>query len=340
LVAPSKQTWVGNLPGLLLCAALGSLAFYLGTLELFDKTLHLGALLLVILMGMAIGSAVRLPAFLNPGISTAQRPIMRLGVALLGFKLVLSELANLGGAALVVIVVSTLGALTFGWWLGKWFGLDHKLSLLLGVGSSICGASAIIAADSVLRGERKHVAASLGVITLFGTLGIIVYPIVGRFLGWDAFHYGLWSGASLHETAQVVAAGQALGDEALKTATVVKLARITLLAPVVFYLAWSLRKHHEEAGEAKVPLVPWFLVGFLACAVINSTHLLSEGATDLIKAAGLWVLCVGMAGVGLHTGFKDLKQAGFKVILVGAIQWIFLAIISLLLAELLIRPAG
>jgi uncharacterized integral membrane protein (TIGR00698 family) len=136
---------------------------------------------------------------------------------------------------------------------------------------------------------------------------------------------------SLHEMAQVVAAGFGFSDEAARIATVVKLTRICLLAPVVFWLAWNMRRHHESAGQAKVSPVPWFLVVFVGFAAINSLGVLPKPWLELIRRADLWLLCVGMAGVGLATGVKDLVAAGVRPLAVATLQWLVLAAISLAL---------
>jgi uncharacterized integral membrane protein (TIGR00698 family) len=258
-------------------------------------------------------------------------------VAGLGFRLSLGEIARIGGPAVVVVVVSTFAALAFGWWVSRRLGLPEKLGLLLGVGGAICGASAVVAADSVVQGDQRDSALSLGVITLLGTVGIVVYPWIGRALGMDDFTYGLWNGASLHEMAQVVAAGAGYSKPAVEVATVVKLARIALLAPVVFGLAWMLRHEHRAAGRAQVSVVPWFLVLFVVFAAANTTGWLPRGVTDALRRADLWLLCVGMAGVGLQTSLADLRAAGLRPVLAGAAQWVFLAAVAYGLARLLVH---
>lgn len=289
---------------------------------------HISALLLVILLGMAWKSLAPVPEAALPGIRVAQRPVLRWAVAGLGFRLSLSELWKIGAPALVVVIVSTLTALVFGWWIARRLGIPEKLGLLLGVGGAICGASAVVAADSVVQAEKRDAALALGIITLLGTVGILIYPLLQRPLALSDFAYGVWDGASLHEMAQVVAAGFAVSDEAARVATVVKLARICLLAPVVLYLGWSLRHQHRAAGKAKVSPVPWFLVLFVVFAIVNSLGVLPKPWIEALKTADLWLLCVGMAGVGLQTGFHDLRSAGMKPILAGTAQWAFLAGVS------------
>ena len=333
---PARET---PLPGLLLCALLASAGFVLAEAGWVRNTLNVSPLLLVILLGIAWKSLAPVPGVALPGIRMAQRPVLRWAVAGLGFRLSIGELWRIGAPALVVVTVSTFATLAFGWWIARRLGVAEKLGLLLGVGSAICGASAVVAADSVVQGEKQDAPVALGVITLLGTIGIVVYPLLAGTLGMSPFLYGVWDGASLHEMAQVVAAGFGVSDEAARVATVVKLARIALLAPVVLYLGWSLRHAHRAAGRARVAPVPWFLALFVAFAVLNSLGRFPAGALDLVRRADLWLLCVGMAGVGLQTGFSDLRAAGLKPVAAGIAQWIFLSALAYALARWLFGRA-
>jgi uncharacterized integral membrane protein (TIGR00698 family) len=348
-----------TLPGLVLSAALASAAFLVADLPWMRDTLHLSALLLVILLGMALRTVLPLPAWAAPGVRLAQRTILRWAVAGLGFRLSLGEIARIGGPALAVVVVGTLVALGFGVWIGRRCGLGAKLATLLAVGGGICGASAVVAADSVIRAEKRDSALALGIITLLGTVGIVAYPWIGRAAGMGDFLYGVWDGASLHEMAQVVAAGAGFSREATAIATVVKLARITLLAPVVFFLAYGVRRAAFAVEEAEdgtagnaaahtpgsrpaavrpnVPLVPWFLVLFVAFAALNSTGWLDPALVKQVQRADLWLLCVGMAGVGLQTSFADMGRAGWAPIAAGALTWFVLAGVAYALAYAFIR---
>ncbi len=326
------------LPGLALCGAIAALAFALAGLPPIQDGLHLSPLLLVILLGMLWRSTLRVPLWAGEGIRAAQRPVLRWAVAGLGFRLSLLELARIGVPALAVVVVSTALALAFGVWIARRLGVSEKLALLLGVGGAICGASAVVAADTVVRGDKRDAPLALGVITLLGTVGIVAYPPLGRGAGMSDFLYGVWDGASLHEMAQVVAAGFGVSDEAARVATVVKLARICLLAPIVLGLGVWLRRRAREVGQAHVAVVPWFLAAFLVFAAVNSSGLVAEPVLAALRRADLWLLCLGMAGVGLQTGFRDLREAGWRPVAAGAAQWVVLAAVSYLLARLLCGP--
>ena len=326
MTAPTSAAWIKPISGLALCLALAAAAMYGSQWHFFKETLHWGPLLLVIVAGMAVRSLWKFPAVFEPGVALAQKPVMRLAVAGLGFRLSLPELAKIGIPSLVVVLTTTVGALAFGWWIARKLGIGEKLGLLLGVGGAICGASAVVAADTVVQGEKRDSAYALGIITFLGTIGILFYPWLGRQFAMSEFFYGVWNGATLHEMAQVVAAGANFGPEALKIATVVKLARICLLAPVVFYLAWDFRRRQVSVGDAKVPLVPWFLVVFMILVLVTSFANLPKDVLEWLRGADLWLLCIGMAGVGLQTGFRDLKAAGWRPILAGSLQWLVLAL--------------
>jgi uncharacterized integral membrane protein (TIGR00698 family) len=325
-------------PGLVVSAMLATIAFLLADQPFFRDTLHLSALLLVILVGMALRTIMHVPEWAAPGVRMAQRPVLRWAVAGLGFRLSLGEILKIGAPALVVVVTSVFTALLLGWWVGRRLGLNDKLATLLAVGGGICGASAVVAADSVVQAEKSDSALAVGIITLLGTIGIIVYPWIGRAAAMDTFRFGLWDGASLHEMAQVVAAASGFAKESTAAATVVKLVRICLLAPVVFFLAWRMRAvTHVEAGRPQVSAVPWFLLVFVLFAAVNTTGWLPKDWVHFIQQGDVWLLCVGMAGVGLQTSFHDLGRAGFAPIAAGVAQWIVLAGVSYALAVLIVR---
>ena len=335
----ARWSWI---PGVLVATALAAVALELAALPLFHDQLHFGALLLVILIGMLWRMVLPVPQWAIPGIEMAKKPILRWAVAGLGLRLTISEILAIGAPALIIVSISTLVALVAGWWLAKRFGLHRDLGSLLGVGGAICGASAIVAADTVVQARKQDSAMAIGVITLLGTIGILLFPELGWLFQLSDFDFGVWAGASLQETAQVVAAGDSYSPESKEVATVVKLVRICWLAPIVFYLGREVTKRaHAESDSAtrkKVPLVPWFLVMFVVFAVISSLEILPEsGAMSLAsaKTAVKWLMCIGMAGVGLQTNLLDLARTGLRPVMVGAMQWVVLGGTALALIFLL-----
>lgn len=326
-----------SLPGLLVCLALALIAVWLADVPWIKQNLRFSPLLIVILLGIVVASVAKLPRVFDEGVKVAQKPVLRWAVAGLGFKLSLPELIKIGGPSLIVVLLGTAACLAFGWWLGVKMGLNEKLSILLGVGTAVCGASAVVAADTVVQADGEDAAVSLGVITLWGTVGIFLFPVIGKLLGLTAFPFGVWIGASLQEMAQVVAGAEGFSEAAVKVATVVKLARICLLAPIVFFLVWWLRKKWGKTGDAQVAAVPWFLVAFVVFAALNSIAPqigLSKQTVDLLLKVDVILMSVGMAGVGLKTGFRDLKKAGWKPVLLGLGNWVFLSALTLLLIKI------
>lgn len=334
---PTVEKVVKTLPGLALCLALALVAVFVADVPWVKQNLRFSPLLIVILLGIVVASVAKLPKIFDEGVKLAQKPVLRWAVAGLGFKLSLPELVKIGGPSLLVVVVGTVACLAFGWWLGVRLGLNERLSILLGVGTAVCGASAVVAADTVVQADGEDAAVSLGVITLWGTVGIFLFPVLGKLMAMAPFPYGVWAGASLQEMAQVVAGAEGFGEPAVKVATVVKLARICLLAPIVFFLVWWLRKKWGKTGDAQVAAVPWFLVAFVVFAGLNSIAPqigLSKSTVDLLLKIDVILLSVGMAGVGLKTGFRDLKKAGWKPVLIGLGSWAFLSVLTLVLIKL------
>jgi uncharacterized integral membrane protein (TIGR00698 family) len=327
-----------NLPGLALCLVLALASIALAEIAWVRETLRLSPLLIVILLGMAVGTLWRLPQSADEGVRTAQKPLLRWAVAGLGLKLSIPKLIEIGGPALAVVTVATLGSMAFGWWLAVRLGAGEKLAMLLSVGTSVCGASAVVAADSVVQAEGEEAAVSLGTITLWGTVGIFAMPWIAHALGMSEFAYGVWAGATLQEMAQVVAGAEGFSQGSVAVATVVKLARICWLAPIVFFLAWWLNRRGARTGEARVQAVPWFLVAFLVLAGFNSVAP-SLGVPEALLAQAnrfvLVLLSVGMAGVGLKTNLRDLKRAGWLPVSLGLAQMAFLAALALGLAAVL-----
>lgn len=327
-----KSVW----PGLLLVVGIAWLATVIAELGFIKNSVGFSSLLIAILVGILVASVYHLPEFFKPGIGVAQKPILRWAVAGLGFRLMLSELMALGWQTLLIVIVAVSTGFFSLLILAKLFGLNQKLGFLLATGGSICGASAIAAADTVVQSEGKDAAIGLGIVTLFGTVGIFLFPWLREFAGWSDMAYGVLCGSTLHETAQVVAAASSGSEHVVEIATVVKLARIVFLAPIVFGLGVWLSKSSDQR-TAKVPLVPWFLVLFLIFAIVNSfaDPAMMGAAKEWINPVVKFLLVTGMAGIGLQTGFKDIKNAGWKAVAASLFQWIFMILVTLGMISLL-----
>ena len=329
---PLAQRLRGLAPGLAFCFAVAALAI------LVRRATGLAALNPVV-VALAIGIGWRAamgptPA-LKAGVAYAVRPVLRAAIVLLGLQVTLGMLWALGLGALALALVVVAATLPFTIWLGALLGVDRALAQLIGTGTAICGASAIVAANQVARGRDEDVAYALAVITLCGTAALLVFPALAGPLGLTAQEYGLWSGAAIHEVVQAVGAAAAGGPEAAQTGTVMKLARVFLLAPTVLALGWWVaRQAGGTAGEVKAP-VPWFAFGFLGLVLLGSTGLVPAEAVDLSRFLVPLMLAASVAALGFSTDLRALKARGVAPLMLGVASTLFITILALVGVKLI-----
>lgn len=292
----------------------------------------LSPLMLAILLGMLYGNLLGKPAWAAAGLSYCLKAPLRAGIVLLGLQLTLGDIAGIGAAGLGLLAAAVASTYLVTVWLGRWLGVGAGLSVLIAAGTSICGASAVVAANTVAREPDESVAYALATVTLFGTIAMFAYPLLGALWAMDPATYGLWTGASVHEVAQVVAAGFARGDPSGEVATISKLARVLMLAPLILTLGWwwQRRAHrHSDGPSAEVP-IPWFVFGFLGMVLLASSGLLPTG----IREIGAWLtqllLALALAAVGLETQLGRLIAQGWRPLALGALATVFIAGTTLL----------
>lgn len=317
------------LPGLALTGVLAALAFalrHVPGIGLF------GPMILAIAAGAAWKNLVGVPATASAGIGFAMRRLLRLAIVLLGLQLTLHQVIGIGLGGLAVLVATVLASFAFTLWLGGVLGVQRGLTQLIAAGTSICGASAVMAANTVARSDEADVAYAIACITLFGSMAMFGLPLLAPALGLDAGGYGLWVGASVHEVGQAVAAGFQQGPAAGELATVVKLGRVLLLAPVVLLLAWACRRRPSSpaGGDAARAPVPWFVFGFLALVACNSLIGLPEPARQAVGTLTMVLLAMAMAALGLVMDVGQLRARGWRPLLLGLLAWLFIAGFSLL----------
>ena len=316
------------LPGVLLCAVLALLAVGLRDAS---GLAALSPVVVALLAGIGLRAALGPLATLTPGIAFAVRPLLRAAIVLLGLQVTLGEVLGLGLGALMLAVLSVGLTIPLALWLGARLGVEPGLAALLGSGTGICGASAIVAANQVVRAREEDVTYALAVITLCGTAGLVLLPVLGASLGLDAVQQGLWAGAALHEVVQAVGAAAASGPEAAQSGTVMKLARVMLLAPAVLALGWWLARGAGAVGPAggRVP-VPWFAFGFLGMVVVASGGAVPLAVADASRQAVPVMLAASVAALGLSTDLRALRARGIAPVLLGIALTVLLAAVALL----------
>ncbi|WP_026685630.1 YeiH family protein [Azovibrio restrictus] len=321
------------LPGLSLILAVGLAATLLATGTSLSQQ-GFGPLSLAILVGALLGNLLpRLQAPGNqPGLRLAQRQFLRLGVALSGFNLSLQQLLQVGGSGLLadlLVVGSTLG---LGYFLGtRWLGLDRETALLTSAGSAICGAAAVVATVPVLRLEEaraaEKTAVAVATVVLFGTLAMLLYPLLARWVWLDHPGFGIYVGSTVHEVAQVVAIGHSLGEQVARDGMVVKMLRVLLLIPFLLFLSALPGRQGRETGRPAIT-IPWFALGFIACVGLNSLALLPPAGVELLRQLAALLLTGAMAALGLETTWARMRRAGPRPLLLGALLFLHLVLVG------------
>lgn len=314
-----------RLPGVVAVAIVAAVA--LGVAELGSS---LSPLVVGVLLGALIANVVTIPEALAPGIGFCARSVLRFGIVLLGLRLSLGDLADLGATGLLVVTcvvtVTFFGTI----WLARWIGVGRDLGLLVATGYSICGASAIAAVDGVIAADEEETAYAITLVTLCGSLSIIVLPLIAEMVGLEGVDYGTWVGGAVHDVGQVVAAATAQGNVALEAATVVKLSRVVLLAPLVALI--SLSRRSELAARAagtegvrRPPVLPLFVVGFLAAIVLRSTGWLSDDVLSFAGDVEKVALTVALVALGAGVNVSKMRRLGGRPLALGLASWVLVA---------------
>lgn len=312
-------------PGLLLALAVAAVATPLGRLVPV-----LGGPVLAIVLGVGVGLLVRPGARLRPGLAVASRPVLQVAIVLFGATLSLQQVATVGLGSLPVMLGTLAVALGGAWVLGRALGVRGDTQVLIGVGTGVCGASAIAATTAVLRPREHEVAYALGTIVVFNVVAVLAFPPLGHALGMDAQAFGLWAGTAVNDTSSVVAAASAFDADAGPYATVVKLTRSLTLVPIVLVLAvWAGRR---RGGPERIPwtrVVPWFLVAFVAASALDTLGGVPAAWHAGITTAATFLVTTALAGIGLALRPRDLRRAGVRPLLLGAVLWVLVAASSL-----------
>lgn len=326
------ETALTCVPGLIFLGALVGLAFLLRTFSVFAI---LSPMILATILGMLFRNIAEVPAWTKPGIAFGLRRLLRLGIVLLGLQLGASQIVQVGLSGVVIIAIVVASTFAFTKWLGARLAVDEKLAELIGAGTSICGASAIIATNTVTRGADEDVTYAMACITVLGSCAMFIYPLLAISLHLSPERFGLWAGSSIHEVAQVIGAAFQDGPEAGQAGTVAKLTRVLMLAPFVMTLGFigSLRSRKGEALERNAPPVPWFLLGFLFFVILNSFIVIPASFMTVIVAITTILLSMALAAMGLETDFRKLQLKGFRPFCLAVASWLFIASVSLALLE-------
>lgn len=315
------------LPGVLAALAVAAVATPLGRLVPV-----VGAPVFALAVGAAAAALLGERPALRPGVAFASRTVLQGAIVVLGASLSLTRVASVGASSLPVMLGSLAAALGVAALAGRLLRIAPTVRTLVGVGTGICGASAIAAVSGVVGAADAEVAYAVSTIFAFNVVAVVLFPLLGHALGLGTHAYGLWAGTAVNDTSSVVAAAYAYGHAAGAYAVIVKLTRTTMIIPIVLVLAFArLRRTGERSERSLRRVVPWFLLWFVLAAALNTSGVVSPALAHDASNAGVALITVALAGVGLSTRFAAVREAGFRPLLLGALVWAAVAASSLAL---------
>lgn len=335
------ETRVSMLHGILLIALFACAAFYIGEAQIL-KDISFSPMIIGIILGMLYANSLRnnLPETWVPGIQFCSKKILRIGIILYGFRLTFQDIVNVGVAGIVIDAIIVVVTILGGIWLGRLLKMDRDTALLTSVGSGICGAAAVLGAESTIRTQPYKTAVAVATVVIFGTISMFLYPVAYR-SGWldlTPQEMGIYCGSTLHEVAHAVGAGNAMGTEISNVSIIVKMIRVMLLVPVLLVLGfWVARRGSKDgaAAEKGKVSIPWFAVGFLAVIGFNSLNLLPTVFVDAINYFDTFLLTMAMAALGAETSIDKFKKAGAKPFVLAFCLDVWLIIGGYILAKYL-----
>lgn len=314
--------------GLIITILLSLLAMSLAQTHIATRW-HISALTLAIVLGIMCGNSIypMVEARVKTGVLFAKGFLLRCGIVLFGFRLTFQDLSQVGLSALFADGIMLILTFLLTCWVGiKWLKIDRQIVQLTAAGCSICGAAAIMATEPVVKAPAYKVSIAVALIVIFGTLSMFLYPLLYPYLqAYLPDHaFGIYIGSTVHEVAQVYAAGANITPVVAETAVIAKMFRVMMLAPLLLALSYFLRRENGNA-QGKIT-IPYFALLFIGVAMFNSFNLLPQSLVNFLVQLDSILLMMAMAALGLTTHMKSLKQAGTKPLLLGAIIWLWLVI--------------
>jgi uncharacterized integral membrane protein (TIGR00698 family) len=332
-----RPPWLTRVaPGLVVALGIAAVATTLGKL----LPIVGGPVFGILLGALAAAFVPRLRAARwKPGYEVASKPVLQLSIVVLGTGLSLRQVMDVGGQSLPVMLGTLAVALGGAWLLGRWLGVRGDTQILIGVGTGICGASAIAATTAVIKAKQEQVAYALGTIFTFNIAAVLLFPPIGHLLGMSPHSFGLWAGTAINDTSSVVAAAYAYGGDAGAYGLVVKLTRSLMLIPIVVVLAiLTARKEARRdpmGGGFTLRTMPWrrivplFLIGFIVAAALGTLGVIPAAWHPALSLLGTFLITTALAGIGLAMRLGDMRKAGPRPLLLGALLWIAVAVSSL-----------
>lgn len=292
----------------------------------------IGSAVFAIIIGLVLKNTVGVGEDFQPGIKFSAKKVLQWSIILLGFSLNIQDIGKTGATSISVTLVTIAVAFIVAFLVGKWLKIPTNLKILVGVGTAICGGSAIAAVAPIIEADDDEVALSVSTIFLFNILAVFLFPFFGHLMQLSDAGFGLWAGTAINDTSSVVAAGYSFSETAGDYATIVKLTRATLIIPVSLVIAGiQIFKKKKTSDTVSIKQIfPWFILWFLVASIISSTGILPAGFIAAAKWTSRFMIAMALGSIGLTANVKDMLKTGTKPVLLGLITWFFVAVSSLL----------
>jgi len=318
--------------GLALAVVVGIIAMALG-----NWVPLIGGPVFGILLGMAYRNTVGVGPVFAPGLKFASKQVLQWSIIALGFGLSLGEVARTGLGSLWVTLITMTAAFVSAWLLGRWLGIPSRLKTLIGVGTAICGGSAIAAVTPIIKPDDHETAFAISTIFIFNIVAVLLFPPMGHLLNMSDAGFGLWAGTAINDTSSVVAAGYSYSTAAGDAATIVKLTRATLIIPVclvlAFIVAWREKKQGTQ-GFSLARIFPWFILWFLVASALRTSGLIPESLNSSLHLLAEFLIVVALTAIGLSSDLRRMAHAGIRPVLLGLGVWLSVAGSSLMVQHL------
>ncbi len=289
-----------------------------------------------IALGIIVNNFFGKPNCTKAGIKFTSKKILQYAIILLGAGLSITQVVKTGMESFYVMIITLSLAFISAYILGRLLKVPYNLTTLIGVGTAICGGSAIAAISPIIEADEKEVAYSISTIFFFNVVAVLIFPALGHILGFSDKAFGLWAGTAVNDTSSVVAAGYAFSSAAGQYATIVKLTRTTMIIPIsLFFAAITLlrKRNAEKTGDtinySFKKIFPWFILGFLAASLLNTAKVIDSSTAALLSSLGKFLIVMALSAVGLSTDFREMLKSGFKPLLLGLMVWVTVTVSSI-----------
>ncbi len=315
------------IPGLLLSLTIAIPAWFLG-----QKIPIVGGPVFGIAIGLLLATFRKPGVIFDTGIKFSINKVLKGAIILLGFQMNIRQIVLVGGQSLYIMIFTLLAAFLAAYIFSKIWHVESKMATLIGVGTAICGGSAIAATAPVIKANTEEIASSISTIFLFNIMAVFLFPMIGHAIGLSESGFGMWAGTAINDTSSVVAASFSFGENAGPLATIVKLTRTLMIIPITFLLAiYTTKKNKEENSKFSLGKVfPYFILGFIGASIVNTIGILEPLTSNFLGHSGKFLIVMAMASIGLSTDIRNLISRGKKSILLGAICWLVVALSSLI----------